>query len=133
MVLQNSSAKLIPAKSVLVSSRATLGVVAINKIPITTNQGFKNIVIKNEKEVSYLFVAYVLAAKKEELYSKSSGATFKEISKSSFQTIRVPLPSISIQEGIVERILEEEQAIDACKMLAEDSKEKIQQCVRRIY
>ena len=47
--LSNSSAKVLPINSVLVSSRATIGRIAINSVEISTNQGFKNIVIKDKR------------------------------------------------------------------------------------
>ncbi|EQD30311.1 type I restriction-modification system, subunit S, partial [mine drainage metagenome] len=58
--LRESSAKMIPANSVVVSTRATIGRIAINRIPIATNQGFKNIVIENTERALPEFVALAL-------------------------------------------------------------------------
>jgi type I restriction enzyme M protein len=102
--LAKSSAKLIPVNSILVSSRATIGRIAINKVPLATNQGFKNIVIQNFSRVLPEYIAFIITGKVEEMNEMSSGSTFKEISKTNFSEIEIPLPSIEIQHQIVDEI-----------------------------
>ena len=102
--LAKSSAKILPINSILVSSRATIGRIAINKVPLATNQGLKNIVIKDFNKVSPEYVAYIITEKVEEMNELSSGSTFKEISKTNFSEIEIPLPPIDIQEKIVTEI-----------------------------
>jgi len=102
--LKNSSAKLLPAHSILVSSRATIGRIATNSVELATNQGFKNIVIKDHKSVNYNYVALALTNKVDEMVGMANGGTFAEISKSSFSKIKIPLPPIEIQEQIVKEI-----------------------------
>jgi type I restriction enzyme M protein len=58
--LRESSAKMIPANSVVVSTRATIGRIAINRVPIATNQGFKNVVIEDLSRALPEYVALVL-------------------------------------------------------------------------
>lgn len=102
--LTKSSAKLLPINSILVSSRATIGRIAINKVPLATNQGFKNIVIKDFSKVLPEYIAYIITEKVEEMNEMSSGSTFKEISKTNFSEIEIPLPPIDIQQTIVDEI-----------------------------
>ena len=113
----NSNAKLLPINSILVSSRATIGRIAINKIPCCTNQGFKNIVIKNFERVHPVFLAVILVDMKDLMIEHASGATYKEIIKSNFAKLTVPLPQLDVQREIVARIDDEQQIIAANRRL----------------
>ena len=84
--LRNSSAKLLPPKTVLVSTRATIGRVAIAKTALATNQGFKNIVIKDFNKANEYYVAFAVTKLVDKMLTLASGGTFKEISKTSFLT-----------------------------------------------
>jgi type I restriction enzyme S subunit len=85
--LTKSSARLFPAFSVMLTSRATIGVVAINTSEASTNQGFI-ICIPNEKFPLYVLFHW-LKYNVEMFINLSSGATFKEISKGTFKQIAV--------------------------------------------
>jgi len=87
--LKHSSAKLIPPNSLLLTSRATIGEVVINKIPMATNQGFINIIPKN---VDLMFLFYWLKNKRKYLNQLAIGSTFNELSKSVFKKIEIELP-----------------------------------------
>jgi type I restriction enzyme M protein len=115
--LQNSSAKILPTNSVVVSTRATIGRVGINKIPLATNQGFKNIIIKNEDIVSVEYLAYMMTKLKETMESLASGGTFKEISKSNFEKLSIPLPPIEVQREIVRELNDCQLIIDGCSQV----------------
>ena len=78
--LNKSSAKLIPEDSVLVSTRATIGRIGINRIPLATNQGFKNIVIEDPNRVIPEYVALALTKLVPTMDAWASDGTFKEIS-----------------------------------------------------
>lgn len=105
------SAKLIPAQSVLFSSRAPIGHVAINTIPMCTNQGFKSFV-PNPKRVSPDYLYYWLKANKLYLQSLGNGATFKEVSKAIVAEVRIPLPELPEQRRIA-AILDKADALRA--------------------
>ena len=77
--LNSCSAQLLPAGSVLFSSRAPIGYVTIAKNPIATNQGFKSI-IPNPEKVDSLFLYYLLKYSKDNIEAMGSGTTFKEVS-----------------------------------------------------
>ena len=96
--LDSCAAQLLPANSVLFSSRAPIGYVAIAKKPIATNQGFKSI-IPNEK-VDSLFLYYILRYNKEKIEAMGSGTTFKEVSGAVMKNIEVALPSLEEQRRI---------------------------------
>jgi len=96
--LDSCSAQLLPANSVLFSSRAPIGYVAIAKKTIATNQGFKSI-IPNEK-VDSLFLYYILRYNKEKIEAMGSGTTFKEVSGAVMKNIEVALPSLEEQRRI---------------------------------
>ena len=93
------STKLLPENSVLFSSRAPIGHVAINTIPMCTNQGFKSFVPKADLlDSQYLY--YWLKANKEYLQDLGVGATFKEISKTVIANVEIPLPPLAEQRRI---------------------------------
>lgn len=96
---RSCSAKVMPAGSVLFSSRAPIGHVAINRVPMCTNQGFKSFVPDPER-VSADYLYYWLKANKEYLQSLGNGATFKEVSKATMEEVRLPLPSLPEQRRI---------------------------------
>ncbi len=101
--LENSSAKLLPKSTVLVSSRAPIGYVALAANEIATNQGFKSIVPDVSKVLpKYLY--YLMLTKKEELESISSGSTFKEISGKVMKKFEVDIPVISKQKEIIHKV-----------------------------
>lgn len=123
--LKNSSAKLLPVKSILVSSRATIGRVAINESEVATNQGFKNIVIKDGTRAMPEFVALMATQLKEKMERLASGGTFKEISKANFCTLEIPLPPLSVQQEIVAKIEQYEKIIAGAKQVIKNYKPQI--------
>lgn len=123
--LSKSSAKLLPVNSVLVSSRATIGRIAINKVPVATNQGFKNIIIKDFAKAIPEFIALVLTEKIEEMNEMSSGSTFKEISKTSFSETEIPLPPLEIQQQLVAEIEGYQKIIDGARQIVNNYKPTI--------
>lgn len=97
--LRSCSTQLLPKHSVLFSSRAPIGYIAIAENEICTNQGFKS-VIPNER-TDYLFLYYLLRYKKDTIESMGTGTTFKEVSGNTMRGIQVKVPSdISEQRRI---------------------------------
>ena len=96
--LDSCSAQLLPANTVLFSSRAPIGYVAIAKTPIATNQGFKSI-IPNEK-VDSLFLYYILKYNKDKIEAMGSGTTFKEVSGAVMKNVEISLPGLEEQRRI---------------------------------
>ncbi|MDB2583348.1 N-6 DNA methylase [Alphaproteobacteria bacterium] len=123
--LKNSSAKMIPVNSVIVSTRATIGRIGINRIPLSTNQGFKNIVIKDDSRISCEYLAYMMTNLTDQMVDLASGGTFKEISKTNFETLSIPLPSIEVQQQIVDELGGYLKIIDGCRQVIENYKPTI--------
>lgn len=123
--LSKSSAKILPKNSILISSRATIGRIGISRTELATNQGFKNIVIKNVDLVDEIFLALTISGMVDEIKSLATGGTFCEISKSSLAKIKVPLPSIEIQKHIVDQIKKEQELVESNKKLIEIFEDKI--------
>ncbi len=86
---ESCSTKLLPAGSVLFSSRAPIGYVAIAANPVCTNQGFKS-VVPNEG-VSSLYLYYLLKCSKDRIEALGSGTTFKEVSGSVMRNVELPV------------------------------------------
>jgi type I restriction enzyme, S subunit len=107
--LASCAATLLPPNSVLFSSRAPIGHVAINLVPMATNQGFKCFVPRPD-EVDPSFLYHWLCAKRPYLESLGNGATFKEVSKAVVSRIEIYLPQLSEQRRIAE-ILDKADAI----------------------
>jgi type I restriction enzyme M protein len=116
--LRESSAKMIPSNSVIVSTRATIGRIAINRIPIATNQGFKNVVIKDSARAMPEYVALALTKLVPTMDAWATGGTFKEISKSKFCELQIPLPPLEVQKEIASEIEGYQKVIDgACAVV----------------
>lgn len=96
--VQDSSLKPFPTGTVLLSSRAPIGKVAIAGVEMCCNQGFKNLICSDKIYNRYLY--HFLKNSTEYLNSLGRGATFKEISKSIVENIEIPLPSLDEQRRI---------------------------------
>jgi len=96
---KSCSTNMLPAQSVLLSSRAPIGLVAINTIPVCTNQGFKSLVPRNGR-VSSDYLYWWLVVHQEHLQWMGRGATFKEVSKKIVESIQIPLPPLAEQKRI---------------------------------
>ncbi|MBE6103190.1 MAG: restriction endonuclease subunit S [Selenomonas ruminantium] len=88
--LKNSSAKLMPAGSVVYTTRAPIGYVAIAGNDVCTNQGFKSVVPK--KEFGTEFVYYTLKSLEVHFKNVGNGSTFSEVSKETFSTVPICIP-----------------------------------------
>jgi len=109
--LQSCAATVLPPESVLFSSRAPIGHVAINTVPMATNQGFKSFVPKRER-VHAKFLYHWLRRNRPYLESLGNGATFKEVSKAVVAQIEIALPPLPEQRRIAE-ILDKADALRA--------------------
>ncbi|SFE02580.1 type I restriction enzyme, S subunit [Lentibacillus persicus] len=118
--LRNSSAKLIPENNVLMTSRATIGKSIINKIPMTTNQGFANFICNREK-VRSEYLLYLLNSKAKKFEQLGSGSTFKEISKGELKSFVVDLPPIIEQQKIAAILSSVDEAIEKTEQIIEQT------------
>ena len=123
--LNKSSARLIPEGSVLVSTRATIGRIAINRIPLATNQGFKNIVIEDLDRVTPEYAALALIKLVPTMDAWASGGTFKEIAKSKFCELQIPLPPLEVQKEIVAEVEGYQKVIDGARAVVDNYRPQI--------
>lgn len=93
------STTLIPAGNILMSSRAPIGLLAINKVDCCTNQGFKNIVV-NKKIADTEYIYYFLMQNIESIKRLSGGTTFQEVSKKTLEQCEFEIPDLSEQQRI---------------------------------
>ena len=100
--LKSSSARMMPAGTVLFSSRAPIGYVAIASQPVTTNQGFKSFVLPDEIDPSYTY--YYLQNSRELVESLSGGTTFKEISGANAARIPFAIAPSPSSGGLLRRL-----------------------------
>ena len=88
--LKNSSASIMPEGTVLFSSRAPIGYIAIASGEVTTNQGFKSVVPKPEIGTAYVY--YFLKHNLPIIEGMASGSTFKEVSGSTMKNVPAVIP-----------------------------------------
>jgi type I restriction enzyme M protein len=131
--LRESSAKMIPANSIVVSTRATIGRIAINRIPIATNQGFKNVVIKDSERAVPKYVALAITKIVPTMQAWATGGTFAELSKTKFCELTIPLPPLATQQAIVAEIEAEQALVAANRELITRFEHKIQSTLSRIW
>jgi len=120
--LDHSSAKILPIGTVLLTSRAPIGYVAIAGKPMATNQGFKNFIC-DEKLLNNKFLYYFFKNKTKEIQSLGRGATFGEVNKEIVFNIKIPLPPLETQRKIVEKL----SAVQEYKKKLLDQKQKLQE------
>ena len=94
-----SGTKLLPKGTVLFSSRAPIGYVAIASNPICTNQGFKSIIC-NKEIINPLFLYYYIKGNLDYIKLFGTGATFPEISGAAMRKIKVQIPTLPTQQKI---------------------------------
>ena len=114
--LDNSSAKLLPPNTILLSTRATIGECSIAKQECCTNQGFQSLIAN---KVTPEFLYYLIQTKKKDLLSKASGSTFAEISANEVRKIHICIPSTQEeQKAILQPLSVYDEKIETeCKIL----------------
>lgn len=96
--LQNSSARILPKGSVLLTSRAPIGYLAIAENDVCTNQGFKSLVLKDGYDSEFFY--YLLKNNIEYIINMGTGSTFAEISASQVKILEFNIPPLDVQRRI---------------------------------
>jgi len=96
--LRAAGLRVLPAQSVLLTTRATIGAAAIAALPVTTNQGFQSLVGK--KSIDSLWLYYCVTSRSRELMRRGAGSTFREVSRDAVRSFPVLLPPLPEQRAI---------------------------------
>lgn len=128
--LNNSSAKLLPPNTILLSSRATIGECSLSLRECATNQGFQCLV---SKKCNVDFLYYLIQTKKKDLIRKSCGSTFLEISANEVRKIQVSVPSDVEQQKIAELLSLIDERIATQNKIIEDLKKLKSAIIHRCY
>lgn len=115
--MANSSARALPPYSVILSSRAPIGHLVINTVPMAFNQGCKGLVPGKETHYKYLY--YYLVSIVDFLNDLGTGATFKELSGGKLKEVKIPVSSLPEQQRIVGVLDKAFEEIAAAKASAE--------------
>ena len=110
----------LPVGTVILSSRAPIGKLAIAGTTFYCNQGFKNVICKDRILPRYLY--YLLLFNTEYLISLGRGATFKEISKTIVENIRIPVPTMETQKEFEDFV----KQLDKSRFVVQQALEKAQ-------
>jgi len=108
--LRNSSAKLMPSGTVMLTKRAPVGAAIVNTIPMTTNQGFLN--FQCGSKLKPLYLAYWLRVNKPYLDLIANGSVYPELYKSDLFELQIAVPKVEEQEAILQVIGALEYAIN---------------------
>lgn len=108
--LSKSSAKLLPKGTVLLSTRAPVGYLAIAKCEVSTNQGFRSLIPNEKTDSSFLF--YLLKQNVPYLQSQSEGTTFGELAGSTLKSLSFLFPALPEQKAIAEVLSSLDDKID---------------------
>ena len=121
--------RIIPDGSVLLTSRATIGVVAVNAMPVTTNQGFQSLIPRSGTDSLWLY--YWVSSMRHELEKRGAGSTFREVSRDSVRGLPLCLPPAQEQQVIagmldgvdkvIERAEDERDGLQALKTSTSDA------------
>lgn len=126
--IDSSSAKIIPEKSLILSTRAPIGHVAMNTRPMSFNQGCKGLIPSDAIDVKYLY--YFLIHSKQLLNELGRGTTFLELSNKALSNVKVPLPPIHEQRHIVAKL---DAAFDKIDQAINLTKQNIESAKSLIY
>lgn len=118
--LQGSSARLLPKGTILLTTRASIGITAILKNGACTNQGFQSLIAKENCYNEFLY--YVIPLIKKEMLARASGSTFAEISAKKLSTITFPLPPFAEQHRIAKSLSDVDAVISTIEKLIQKKK-----------
>ena len=128
---KKSSAQIMPKGSVLFTSRAPIGYVAIADTDLCTNQGFKSFVPSMDIKSEYLY--QLLKMMKPKILNIASGAVFKEISGSKIKELKIPLPNIELQNQFATKVQEIEEYIKSQQAELENAKTMFQSLLHHAF
>jgi len=128
----DSSTKVIPANTIIMVSRVSLGKIAITKDRFAINQDITALQIKN-KGVDTNFLFHLLKGMSTHFEESGQGLGVKGLTREFIRQIKIPLPPLKIQKRIVAQIEEEQKLVEANKKLIEIFEEKIKAKIAEVW
>lgn len=125
--VKESGLRILPVGSLVFSTRASIGKIGIVKKPLTTNQGFTNLIPSDRVNVRYL--AYALKKSIPEIEQLGNTTTFKEVSRTAIKNFKIPLPPLHIQEQIADTL----DKADALRRKDQELLQKYDQLAQAIF
>ena len=119
--LKYSNLETAPKGAIIISTRAPVGTIAIASEPATFNQGCKGLVPKDLQSTDSIFYYYYLLFNRENLNNRSSGSTFKELSKDLLEQFPLPLPPVEEQRRIATILTTVDDAIQRSRRAAAET------------
>ncbi len=129
--LKNCSSILLPINSIIISTRAPIGHLAINKSNMAINQGCKGLIIN--KENHYIFLYYILFKNKNELNDLGAGNTFKELSSSILKNFKIIIPLLQEQKKIADCLSSIDELIDLQTQKVESLKQHKRSLMQKLF
>jgi type I restriction enzyme S subunit len=120
--LKDCNLTLMPVGSIIISTRAPVGYVAVLQENSTFNQGCKGLILRPGNEADTVFYYYYLLSRRQELQNLSGGSTFKELSKDRLESFKILFPPLSEQKRIAEVLSTVDQAIEKVGKAIEKTK-----------
>ena len=130
--LVNSSARILPKNSILLTSRAPIGYLAIAENQITTNQGFKSLIV-NPAIADFNFVFYLIKSNIEKIKSFGTGTTFAEISGSVVKDLKFSIPDLPTQTAIAEILSSLDDKIELNNKINQELEDHAQTLFKRWF
>ncbi|BAV95428.1 N-6 DNA methylase [Ichthyobacterium seriolicida] len=133
--LEETTIKLLPVNTVLLSCTATIGKVALAKVPVTTNQQINALIIRDEYKDKILpeFLFYAAKSLEDSLIKISTTQTTKYISSSKLSKVQIPLPPMEEQKKILKSIQKREKEIQKLEQKIGENKKGINQEINKIW
>ena len=128
----SASCKMMPKGSVLFTSRAPIGYIAIAANEVCTNQGFKS-VVPNTELIDSQFLYYSLIFNKNKIIAMGSGTTFAEISGKVMASVEISLPPLDIQKKIAAQLSEIDEKIAVNKKICENLEAQAQALFKHLF
>jgi type I restriction enzyme S subunit len=128
--LESSAAVLLPTGSILMTSRATIGACSINKVPMSTNQGFKSLIAGEKLYNEFLY--YLMNSKTKALMKLAGGSTFLEVSKVAVEGLLCQIPPLPEQQKIADILSTVDEHISETGELIEKTKTLKQGMMQRL-
>ncbi|MCF7920488.1 MAG: N-6 DNA methylase [Candidatus Cloacimonetes bacterium] len=130
--IKESATHLIPKGNIIVVTRVGLGKLFLNDFDVCISQDSQGLII-NKAKVNPEYLLYILIEKVLTFIENSRGATIKGVTKDQLSRLKIPLPSIEKQKGIVLKIQSINNSINGCEILIKVYKNKIEEVINRLW